>query len=459
MALRDPFPPSRDPMPQRGTFLPYREALPSRLVFPPSRMPPNMMGLYVFQQAAVRWLREHSHAILAFEQRLGKTLASLRALPTGGRTIVICPLSLRLQWRDDVKRWRPDLTPRIVSAGESVVPGPREVVIVNYEGMPDPISRNALVAGNLRDVYVIVDEAHLLSNVDTMRSEKVRALVLQCRAAWALTGTPMPGTPMHIWGLLYALNLHRRAFGSFKKFLAIFGGKKKRGAYEFKTNGPDGLDLSPARDALAKVMLRKRRREVYPEMPSKNYKVIPVEIVASDVIENAEREWKLLGATTLPPQHELSEARRELAEAKINAMLEEVGRHEDAGLPLLVFSAHRAPVDALSRRQGWAIINGDTNPKERHELVSRFQAGELLGLGITIKAGCYGLKLTRANDVLFCDREYTPAQNEQAEDRPISIEDKAKVLNVTNLVADHPLDRRLFEILSDKTALSDAVVG
>lgn len=444
---------------ERDITVPSRETRPSRITQKLLDPPPNLQSLYVYQAEAVKWLRAHPHGLLALEQRLGKTPCSLRALSAGGRSILVCPASLTLQWRDAAAQWRPDLKARIVRADNepsAFVPVPGEIVITNYEALPEPSSRRALVSANLADVQVILDEAHLVKNPEAERTQKCRALARQVRTVWPLTGTPMLGTPMDLWGVLETCMLHKEAFGDFKTFLRIFGGKKKRGFYVFKDS-----DLVAANACLSKVMLRKRRVDAFPDMPPKQYTRIPVTISASKVIDNAEARWQVVGATSLPPFELLSEAMAELARLKIPAMLEEVERHEELGLPLLVFSAHLEPIAALKNRLGWATLTGEVPIPERHAIVKKFQAGELLGIAITIKAGGVGLTLPRASDELFVSLEYTPALNEQAEDRAISVGNNAqrsKCLQVNQLVADHPLDRRLFEILTGKEALIAGVV-
>lgn len=323
------------------------------------------------------------------------------------------------------------------------------------------MTKSLLVPENLRDVHLIVDEAHYCKNQDTERAQKVRALARQVRTIWALTGTPLPNTPMDSWGLLETCNLHRKAFGSFKHFLELFKAHKKAAGfgpeYEFDTK-----DLDDAKDALAKVMMRVRLRDIYKDMPAKNYEDVPTKIGDSEVINAAEREWQVLGATTLPPFSMLSKAMTELANLKIPGMLQVVKEHEDDGVPLLVFSDHREPILELERRAGWGTITGaNGSAAERNEVVRKFQAGELKGVGLTIKAGGVGLTLDRADTVLFVDRAYNATDNQQAEDRCASIQDgkRQRILTILRLIADHPLDRRLVEITSAKIELAERVVG
>src|SRR5262249_62069270 len=125
--------------------------------------------------------------------------------------------------------------------------------------------------------------------------------------------------------------------------------------------------------------------------------------------------WKeyadLLGADELPPFEKFSQVREKLARSRVKPMRGLVEQFEEQGEPLVVFSAHRAPVEALAGRPGWAVITGDTDPQARQAAVSAFQAGELRGLGLTIQAGGTGVTLTRAAGVVFVGLGGTPARS------------------------------------------------
>jgi len=146
-----------------------------------------------------------------------------------------------------------------------------------------------------------------------------------------------------------------------------------------------------------------------------------------------------------------------LAKAKIPAMLNLVEEFEEQEEPLLVFSAHRAPIDTLAQREGWATITGDVSADERQVIAKDFQDGKYKGLAMTIDAGGVALTLTRASQVLFVDRTFTPGLNEQAEDRVFRIGQTRGVI-ISTLVGDHYLDRRLASILCEKTELIKASV-
>jgi hypothetical protein len=185
--------------------------------------------------------------------------------------------------------------------------------------------------------------------------------------------------------------------------------------------------------------------EVYEEGgPTPSYKR---GVSAGSVIEARE---KLLSMKNRAQDfRHMAEARQLLAKAKIPALLEIVESFEEQEEPVIVFSDHRAPIDALASRKGWAVITGETNPADRHRIAGDFQAGQYKGIGLTIDAGAVSITLTRASNMIFVDRSYNPALNDQAEDRAVRIGQTRGVV-IQQLVADHRLDIRLQQILDQK---------
>lgn len=420
----------------------------------------TMTGMWEFQAEVVRALLENPSFLLSLETRMGKSKCSLEALDGAG--FVVCPKSACLVWRDQCRLWRPDLTPRLVESGadpEEFVPAENELVITNYEAMPEPVSKYALLRAPLFGVRPIVDEAHYVKNRKADRTIAVRALLRQCRSGWLLTATPLDGTPLDLFGVLESGMLSRKAFGSFGAFVDLFGGKwSKRRGFTFKPSESwtDEEDAA-IHEALSRVMLVKKKRDVMTGYPVKQYVDIPVAIPMLASVEDAEAEWTLFGSTKLPPFKMISKAMHDLAIAKIPAMLDGVEEHERLGHAQLMFSRHREPIQALARRQGWGIIHGDIPEAERYALVKKFQTGKINGLALTIQTGSMAFDLSRADYAGFVSCDYRAILNGQAEDRPMSL-DRDRPLVVERYIADHPLDRWLFEILTNKETLERAVI-
>ncbi|HEU5316770.1 MAG TPA: DEAD/DEAH box helicase [Chloroflexota bacterium] len=432
----------------------------SRSVAPPLPEPPSIaantegQSPFAYQIAAARWMRGRRRCVLADEMGLGKTAITLRAIPAAP-TVVVCPASVRGTWRAEAAKWRPELRAVLPRAGDFRVPMRGELVAVSFESLP--LEPTAL--GGLGDATLVVDEAHRVKNEEALRSLKVQRLGRLCARVYLLTGTPLLNSPPELWGVLAAAGLARKVFGSWATFCELFGGTLYRGGVRWAELPPHPEEI---RKRLARVMLRRLRRDVLPNLPGKRYRDVPVEVsdALAAELDRVDREWRARGDDELPPLELVGQLRAMLASDRIGAMLEHVedfeAQHET---PLVVFSAHREPVDALASRPGWAVITGDASSSARQRAVDAFQAGELRGIAATIQAGGLGLTLTRAAHVLFVDLSWTPADNAQAEDRCARIGQAADHVLVTRLHADHALERRVYRILDRKRAMIDATFG
>lgn len=440
----------------------------------------RLQGLRPYQRAAVEWLMSRCRGLLADEMGTGKTAAALRSIWTK-RAIVVCPAVVRDNWAMEAngpmpawngapkEGWRPDMLVRVVrKRGESIIPRPGEIIVTSYDTLPHPVAWDALVNEDLSDVTVIVDEGHYTKNDRAQRTRKVRALIRQVPVAHLLTGTPLPNRPLDLYGVLETLELVPETFESWKAFVTLLQGwQDKYHNWHFGTrrNGRYVIAedrLAKANAIVAPVMLRRLKSEVLADLPPKVYTDRLVTLAPRDVTDEmnrAAKTWDLYEATDLPPFEEMSAALKELAHAKIPAMLEAVEEFEEAERPLLVFSAHVEPLHVLSRREGWGVITGETPATARTRMVTDFQAGHLRGLGLSIQAGGVGITLTRASDVLFVDRAWNPGDNVQAEDRAHRLGQKGSSVNILRLVADHPLDRRLALVLGDKADTTRELVG
>lgn len=234
-----------------------------------------------------------------------------------------------------------------------------------------------------------------------------------------------------------------------------------------------GWDFRPTEEAQAwlrgklhSFMLRRLRKDVLPQLPDRTYRDISVE-VSGEVVDVCERITKSERWARIPENaaswkasfgDELMHAREMLAKAKIPAMLEVVRSFEEQGEPLVVFSAHRAPIEALLVKRGWSCLLGGKGDEFAQEAVREFQSGEGRGFGATIGAGGAGITLHRACHALFVDLDWTPANNDQAEARLLRIGQRNAVV-IHRLVGRVDLERRLWKLLSRKERLIEGALG
>lgn len=449
-------------------------------------------SLYPFQKVGVQFLALHERALLGDDMGVGKTPTSLVALPEDAAVIVVCPAAVKYNWRDEIQMWRPEFKVTICNGRDSFVfPNHGEITICNYDILPTYLSptkksgklskkgKEILVADLtddqikiLSETILIADECHCTKNYLAQRSKKISSLSRVCKRVWFLSGTPMMNHPEDLFGVLCSGNMN--PFGSWDNFVRLFNGYPGLfGGWEFGSPSPE------VPERMKRVMLRRLKSEVLKDLPPKTYQKIEVDNLSaalekrlnnliissainegiidqkdkSSLVKNTDEINALaskLEMSSLPDFKEFSEIRALLAEARIPAMLEIVEGYEESATPLVVFSSHVKPIKELEKREGWAIITGDTKPEDRRNIVHEFQDGKLKGIGLTIQAGGVGITLTRASNALFVDLDWTPSLNLQSEDRLVRIGTTADHVLIMRMSSSHPLDKHMQKLIEYK---------
>ncbi len=458
-----------------------------RLEYVKARAKEANKALFPFQEEGAAWLAPAVCALLGDEPGLGKTAQALAAIPEVSPVLVVGPAVAKGVWCRETSTFRPDLVAHSLSGrGSFRWPLAGELIATNYDILP----RTRLEAERAEDqswedpdqtcpegIILIADECHTLGSNKTLRTARwreLRSIALgHGGKVWGLTGTIMLNRPIQLWNALTSLGLQREAFGSWTNFIRMFAAKQNHwGAYEFPTDeelrklGKTRADEEIAA-SLRKVMLRRLRKTVAPQLPEKRWSPVDVDLPKAAMKQldavSAELEASGIGlraamARAMMSQDsqvkfgELSKAWADLARAMIPTMLEWVESMEEQNEPVLVFSAHTDPVAALGSREGWACITGDTSAAERTRLQNEFQAGALRGLALGIQAGGVALTLTRAALALFVDLEWTPALNEQAADRMVR-HGQTRGVVCYYLQPNHELVRQKNALLLEKAGL------
>src|ERR1700690_1209765 len=390
------------------------------------------------------------------------------ALPDLAPVLVVCPAVAKGVWKREASAWRPEYKVTVLSGRGSLRwPLAGELVIVNYDILQvrDETDETEFFAACPKGLVLVGDEVHATKNAKAARTVAWRRLAVATQKAqgrvWGLTGTPLLNRGQELWAVLQSLGLVSEAFRNWDHFVSLMGGYKGRYGYVWTRTPPDPGAVGAA---IKPVMLRRLRTEVLPDLPTKTYNTVTVDL-SKKTTKICDEAWGLVQharADRSGPDEglsigQVSEARAALALGKIDTLLSFVEEFEEAEEPIVVFSAHRSPIDELATREGWKAITGDTPNAERSEIEAAFQRGELKGVAGTVRAAGVAITLTRAHQVIFVDRDWTPALNEQAEDRVCRIGQDRGVI-VTDLVADHALDYRLYEVLARKKALIQTTV-
>ena len=155
----------------------------------------------------------------------------------------------------------------------------------------------------------------------------------------------------------------------------------------------------------------------------------------------------------------LSELRAKLAEVKVAAMLARLVELEAEGIgttaaPIIVYSEHRAPSEALRGRPGWGFITGADSRKVRQQTILDLEAGLLRGVAIT-GAGRTGITLIAAAYMIKVSLSWSDADEQQAEKRIIRYGQTRPVV-IESIIADHPVEHLVLGVLARKAARAAA---
>ena len=322
-------------------------------------------------------------------------------------------------------------------------------------------------------VTLIFDEVHKLKSNKALQTKRCRVLSRYAARCYGLTGTPLENDPFELWGVLTSIrakpphwcdrpdpNDPKKKVSGWFAFLNAFGAKRKvHGGFEFEADDDEAIIVKPGTtEILRRVMLRRTKAEVGGELPPVTYGEFPVDLTPAlvarlDDLEPEIREYLL--RDEVPDITKYSQLRKAIASSRIAAMLKFIESYEESGTPLLVFSAHVAPIEKLRKRKQWFAVTGDTSAVKRTEFEDAFQRGERLGFAGTIKSMGVAITLTRAAHVLFVDQAVTPSANRQAIKRADRIGQTASNVHVTIMYSDHPLDVAVSEMLVRKGKLFD----
>lgn len=408
----------------------------------------NQTTLRPYQIEGIKFLSSSRRNILTDDPGLGKTVQALMSIKNQQPCLVVCPKSVKGVWENEVKKWRPDLTPVVLSGRGSFhrMPDSGEVLIVN----PDILPENVAMLGSRSNMRLLVDEAHMYKSVKTLRNRKLQKISLTTYALGGsvsfLTGTPLTKDPSDLWGILAAINLIPETYGTFSKFCIMFRGVMTPIGMKW------GQPRADAMNPLRPFMFGRRRTEVAKDIPPKSYEVVTVEVPTKlvDNIDVSEEQLEEALGKGQPMLH-LSSWRKAIALEKAKQALSFVEDLTESE-PVVVFSAHKDSAEIFGKKPGWGLITGEVPVEERNRLVHDFQDGKLKGIAGTIGAMGVGLTLTRSHRLVMIDRDWNPANNTQAEDRVCRLGQNKGVI-ITDIVSSSKLDQIISNVLIRKSKL------
>jgi hypothetical protein len=435
--------------------------------------------LLPYQLEGIAFAAGTGRAVLADDMGLGKTIqgvgtAEMLAREAGiGKVLVVCPASLKSQWRNEIQRFC-DRSVQLVVGGANQRAATYEndafFTICNYE----QVLRDILAVERAPWDLIILDEGQRIKNWQSKTARMIKAL--KSRYALVLSGTPLENRLDELHSVMQFVDDRRLppAFRFFHRHRVV----NERG----KVLGYKNLDL--LRERLRGILLRRTRDSVLQQLPPRTTELVRIP-PTEEQAELHKTHMRIVSMITRKPyisEMDLLRLQKALLMCRMTAnttvlvdkqkpgyssklaYLEELldGLFQEADRKVLMFSEWTKMLDLIepllkARKLDYVRLDGQVPQKDRQVLVNRFREDPNCRLFITTNAGSTGLNLQAANTVINVDLPWNPAILEQRIARAHRMGQQQPV-QVYVLVTEETIEEGLLNTLSAKHELALAAL-
>ena len=418
-------------------------------------------------------------AVIADDMGLGKTVqgigvAELLSQDANiSKVLVICPASLKSQWRLEIKRFS-NLSCQLVIGSAKQRADQYDsscfFTVCNYE----QVLRDVLSIEKVKWDLIILDEGQRIKNWEAKTSRMVKAL--KSPFALVLSGTPLENRLDDLYSVVEFIDDHRLgpAFRFFNTYRVI----DERG----KLLGYKNLDA--LRKKLKPVLLRRTRKMVLKELPPRTTEIMRIpptdeqleihnghkRIVQTIITKKYLTEMDILRLQKALLMCRMAANSTFLVDkqppgfstklSELDDLLGQLMDEEDR--KIILFSEWTTMLNLIEpilemRQLKYVRLDGSVPQKKRQGLIRQFQKDPRCKLFVTTNAGSTGLNLQAANTVINVDLPWNPAVLEQRISRVHRMGQKRPV-QVFIMVTEDTLEESLLGTLAAKHELALAVL-
>jgi SNF2 family DNA or RNA helicase len=442
------------------------------------------LPLLPYQRAGVAYASNARRTFIADEMGLGKTLqaiATLEYVYDSYPAVVVCPATLVLNWKAEYNRWLPHRNVAVVTDRKEFPTG-YDIVVVGYSNLTAWEKQ----LSNHRS-YVF-DESHYCKTPTAQRTKsavKIAKTAPSEGIVLCLTGTPVTNRPAEYASqlmILGKLDKFGGEWGFYRRYCNAF--KDKWGQWHLEGHS----NLEELNEKLRSTCyIRRTKEQVLTDLPPivhdpvvvdgaaaalKEYRKAEIDIVEY-LVQRAKEIAQELGLNPRSAavvakikaesnQHlvRLSVLRRLSAKAKMPAIHEWVESRVSEGRKVVIAAHHRDIVDELALKYGNLRIQGgmDINEIEaqKHKFMT-MSCEEAPVMVLSIQAAKTGHNLQVAQDVLFVELPWTPADVDQTYSRCHRLGQKSSV-TATYLLCDKTIDEEIYSLIERKRGVVNQAV-
>ena len=441
--------------------------------------------LFDYQKDGIRFALFRKAAIIADEMGLGKTLQAIgtailkKDVFNFTRTLVVCPASLKEQWKNEIEKFTDEKA--LVIQGnpderaQQYFDTGHYFFIVNYE----TILRDQVIINKADIDFLILDEAQRAKNYETKTASSLKRLITKHRLV--ITGTPIENKLIDIFSIMGIIDPY--FFGPLWEFsykYCLFDTERHN-----KINGY--FNLKSLNKKLDKVLLRREKRKVLDQLPNLQQIDIPVELspLQADYHANYARglaqiirkkyltpydmqrmqlllaNMRMVCDSTYLIDDETNESPK-LEELKY-ILLEKLDvRNTDR--KIIIFSewikVHKLIGQVLHENSiGFVELSGKIPVKSRGDLIRKFEENKQYKIFLSTEAGGSGLNLQVADILINFELPWNPAKKNQRIGRIDRLGQQSNKLTIFNFITRNSIEQQIASGLLVKQSLFDGVLG
>jgi SNF2 family DNA or RNA helicase len=460
--------------------------------------------------------------ILGDEPGVGKTMSSMAyAAKNKLKTIIICPASLKLNWRNEIEKFSNEnafvFKYKPLKKKNISVHNKEESLfhIINYESLETYFKLNyshtcknnkcknkfsdhkkthktcpkcglektisSRVTKNLspyEDEYgiilnpeeydlVICDEAHYLKNSGSKRTKLVRKMFNSVPKKILLSGTAIKNRTEELFSLLNFID--PKEWDNFHSFgVRYCAGYESNFGWDFK----GASNLEELFQRISPYFLRRLKSDVLKSLPPKTFTVLPLSLN-----EKQQKEYNKLERGVIEVVNNIGEV-EEVEEnglfisslVKLRQFTSKIKREESVDFlqncieskqKIVVFCNFIETAEFIYEhfKEHSVIFTGKNNMQEKQDAVDRFQNNSDCFIFVgTIGAAGVGITLTAADTSLFIEEAWSPSDNIQAQDRIHRASQKSNNVRIIKFICEGTIDEYIEQVLNKKESIITKVL-
>jgi SWI/SNF-related matrix-associated actin-dependent regulator of chromatin subfamily A-like protein 1 len=434
-----------------------------------------------YQIDAMKFAEEANfNCIIADEQGLGKTIESLSLLRLHPEkllpAVVVVPTTVKLQWMWEIDRIcvagdeskkSTFLTQVIQSGKEKAMPG-FGIYIVTF----DMLKKDDLFEYVPNIKTIIIDECQRIKNHLSDRAKAVQRIAKSCQYRIPMSGTPIKNNAGEYFTVL---NLVAPSmFPNYQRYIDTYCDNYHNG-WSLKIGGLK--DAKRFHEDTKDIIIRRTKAEVLKDLPSIERKFYHVEL---------DRKLNKVYAAAMQELEdlyygEMSSFERAMAEIAIMSKLRHISGISkvsecvdfvtefllSSDRKITIFVHHNDTSQMLDAQLSqWCsdggyskplVLHSGLNGDERAELVKTFkETSSRILIASTLAAG-EGLNLQFCSDAVILERQWNPANEEQAEARFHRFGQQNNV-SITYIIAIETIDEYFTELVEKKRSIVAATM-